>query len=101
MKRIFEIEYPDILGRTFITSANLLTALHATAPDALFTVSDLTGDGEDTTPSTIGVPAHLNKALLATLDKYRNLRFPDGRVEDAATAAIRLQAELDATKPQP
>lgn len=55
MKRIFEIEYPDDCGPLWMNTSNLLLCLTQTCRNTVFTVRDVTGDGQaNEAPETSG-----------------------------------------------
>lgn len=60
MKRTFIVEFPDDHGDLWLNKDNLLTCLHNTCPNTMFTVWDITGDGCNREPATSTPVPHRN-----------------------------------------
>ena len=68
MKRTFEIEFSDDLGRLWMNRDNLLLCLTSYCPNTKFTVKDVTGDGQcDPTPHTVEPDLGRNERLLSDI----------------------------------
>lgn len=58
MTRRFEIEFPDELGAGWMNRDNLLICLTETCQNTRFTVTDITDDGCDQSPASLGPRGH-------------------------------------------